>query len=218
MLCKIAERPETATAIEWKQVTRSGQNVGTSASSSGTTLQVAELERRLSELQATNQVDVNKIRQAAYQDGLREGREQSAMAARDCTEKLGATVAELTRVKAKLRNDAEREVVKLSIAIARRILNRELAVDPDALHGVVHAALSKLQARDILQIRVSAQAVDALKAYIEQAGVSKAVKVVADSSLQVGDLVVDSIFGELDASVNTQLSEIERGFADRLAG
>ena len=36
--------------------------------------------------------------------------------------------------------------VKLALAIARRVLHRELAVDPDALHGLVLAALEKLQA------------------------------------------------------------------------
>ena len=45
-------------------------------------------------------------------------------------------------------------MVQLSLAIARRMLRRELAVDPDALHGLVLAALEKLQAQEICRVRV----------------------------------------------------------------
>jgi flagellar biosynthesis/type III secretory pathway protein FliH len=43
------------------------------------------------------------------------------------------------------------------------------------------------------------------------------VKIAIDPSLRPGDLLIDTPAGELDASVNTQLHEIERGFAERLA-
>jgi len=107
--------------------------------------------------------------------------------------------------------------VKLSLAIAHRILNRELATDPDAIEGVVHAALAKLQTRDVWQIRVAPAAAAVAQACIDRAGLTAAVKVNADPALQPGDLLVDTAAGELDASVNTQLQEIERGFAERLA-
>ena len=43
---------------------------------------------------------------------------------------------------------------KLALAIARRVLRRELAVDPEALHGLVLAALEKLQGQEICRVRV----------------------------------------------------------------
>jgi flagellar assembly protein FliH len=178
---------------------------------------VADLERQVSELRAASQAELTRVKETAFQEGLRQGREEAASAIHDSAEKLGTTMAELVAFKRKLRLDAEREVVKLSLAIARRILNRELATDPDALEGIVHAALSKLQNRDIWQVRVAAQASDVTNACIDRAGLGGTVKVVVDPALYPGDLLVDTPTGELDASVNTQLHEIERGFAERLA-
>ena len=42
-------------------------------------------------------------------------------------------------------HEAEQDVVKLAIAIARRVLHRELTVDPDAILGLVKAALQKIE-------------------------------------------------------------------------
>jgi flagellar assembly protein FliH len=42
------------------------------------------------------------------------------------------------------------------------------------------------------------------------------VEVVADSSRSPGDVIFETERGYLDASVDSQLQEIERGLADRL--
>ena len=43
----------------------------------------------------------------------------------------------------------------LALAIARRILHRELTVAPEALLGLVKAALEKIGGREIHRVRVS---------------------------------------------------------------
>ncbi|HZS53113.1 MAG TPA: FliH/SctL family protein [Bryobacteraceae bacterium] len=216
MLCKVATRPEDAKPIVLRQLPRSsGSAIAPLRSDSQA--EVAELQRQISELRAAHHTELAQVKQNAFQEGLRQGREEANSAIQDSTQKLGTTLADLGAFKRKLRLEAEREVVKLSLAIGRRILNRELATDPDALQGVIHAALSKLQNRDIWQVRVSLQAVDLTRACLDRAGLADTVKVVADPTLQPGDLLIDTPSGELDASVNTQLHEIERGFAERLA-
>jgi flagellar assembly protein FliH len=183
---------------------------------SGSGAHVAELERRIVELQASSDAEMAKIRHTAFQDGMRQGREEATSAVNDCAEKLGRTLADLMMFKRRMRSDAEREIVKLSLAIARRILYRELATDPDALQGLIHAALSKLQNRDIWQVRISPHGAEVAKSYLESAGMAATIKLVIDRKLRPGDLLIDTAAGELDASVDTQLQEVERGFADRL--
>jgi flagellar assembly protein FliH len=215
MLCRIADQPEKAAPIRWQQVNRPSQ-AGVPVQTSIAPANVTELERKIAELQSSTQAELHQVKHAAFQDGLRQGRDEASAASREQAEKLAATLAELARFKGKLRADAERELVKLSIAIARRILNRELAMDPDALEGLAHAALSKLQSRDVLQVRVFAQGLETIRSYLERAGLARSIKLVADPNLHPGDVLIDTVFGELDASVDTQLNEIERGFADRL--
>lgn len=202
--------------MTWRQISPSSQTEQPEPQVSSSA-EVAELERQLSELRAAHPIELAHAKQSAFQEGLHQGREDAAAAIRDCAQKLAATLTELTSFKRKLRLDAEAEVVKLSLAIARRILNRELATDPEALEGIVHAALSKLQNRDVWQVRVGPYASEIASAYLDRAGFGGTVKVVVEPALHPGDLVIDTPAGELDASVNTQLQEIERGFAERLA-
>jgi flagellar assembly protein FliH len=102
----------------------------------------------------------------------------------------------------------------LSIAIARRILHRELTVDPSALQGLVKAAFDRLDRREIKEIRTDADSIASVKKIVEGLGAPGSVKVIADATLRPGSLVIEVPRGQLDASIETQLIEIERGFVD----
>jgi flagellar biosynthesis/type III secretory pathway protein FliH len=43
-----------------------------------------------------------------------------------------------------------------------------------------------------------------------------AIEIAADASFKPGDVIFETPQGQLDASVSTQLREIERGLADRV--
>ncbi len=130
---------------------------------------------------------------------------------------LAEKLKEVAGLRQKVRNRAEMDVLQLALAVARRILRRELVTDPEALHGVVHAALQKIQNRDILRVRIYPAAADALRTGLERAGAAPAIQIVPDPTLKVGDLLFETAFGELDASVETQMQEIERGLTDRIS-
>src|SRR5215212_4156775 len=90
---------------------------------------------------------------AAYQRGLREG---EAAAARKTAEQMSARLEQLARSieqlalhRAKIQREAEPELVRLSLAIARRILRRELSVDPESLMGLLKAGLDKIENAEV---------------------------------------------------------------------
>ena len=177
--------------------------------------QVTELHKRIVELERALQLDVLNAREAGFREGEAAGREKAVAEMQAAMERLVRSTAELAGTKARLRREAEHDLVQLSIGIARRILRRELTVDPEAIGGLVRAALDKLQARDICRIRVHPDHQSITRRLLDRQSVSSA-EVVADPVLQPGDVVVESKRGDLDASIESQLMEIERGFADRL--
>ena len=124
--------------------------------------------------------------------------------------------SEVAGLRARIRKETEGDIVSLTVAIARRVLRRELSVDPEAIHGVVKAALEKVQSKEICVIRTHPEHVPGVRNYFEKAGLSAGIEIVADASLQPGGLVVETKRGNVDASVETQLKEIERGFTDKL--
>jgi flagellar assembly protein FliH len=128
--------------------------------------------------------------------------------------KLARSIEELTGFRLRYRREAEQDVVALALAVARRILHRELTMAPEALLGLVKAALDKMEAREVHQVRVSRQDAAMVRQFFEQMGLPQRVEVMGDASLVPGGVILESGRGILDASVDTQLAEIERGFAD----
>ena len=153
-----------------------------------------------------------------YQKGFQEGQvaarkelqgQVDTMAAR-----LARTIEELSGMRQRFRHEAEEEVVALAIAIARRILHRELTVAPEALAGLLKAALEKIEAREVHRVRIRPEDLPLVQQHLDQMGLPQRVELIADPGLERGAIILDSSRGALDASVETQLAEIERGFAD----
>ena len=65
-------------------------------------------------------------------------------------------------------------------------------------------------------MKVHPSHVATVKAGLQQAVSGGVVEVVADSSRELGSVIFETTRGNLDASVDSQLQEIERGLTDRL--
>jgi len=157
---------------------------------------------------------VRQAHQQGYDEGVAAGRQALARQMEAMQAKLARTIEELAGLRPRYRHEAEQDAVALALAVARRILHRELTVSPDALLGLVKAALAKMDAREVNHVRVSRQDAPMVLAFFEKMGVPHRIEVVADPALAPGSVVLESDRGSLDASVDTQLDEIERGFAD----
>ncbi len=197
-----------------QQAQRAAATPGKTAANRAETL---ELQRRLAEVERLRQLETAEAHHRGVEDGLRRGREEAAAEMKKALDQMAHTLDELAKVKRKLRREAEQELVKLALAVARRILYRELSTDPSAIEGIVNAALHKLQQREVSRVRVCPQAVAAVRAALDRVGSGSGLEVVADAGLSSGALLFETSVGELDASIDTQLQEIQRGFADRLA-
>ncbi len=164
--------------------------------------------------------DVERIEREAYQRGFLEGqgvgKNQAAGEVNPLMERLSRSLAELGSMRSRIRRDAEKDLLKLSIAIARRVLHRELTLDPESIEGLIKVALDKLQARESCRVRVHPEQETAIRAALDRASNSGKVELISDASLQMGDVLFETQHGTIDASIETQLREIERGFADRL--
>lgn len=155
----------------------------------------------------------------AYRKGFRDGEAAQAKAGEESLrvrmEQLGRALEALGAYRPRLRHEAEQDVVKLSLMVARRLLHRELQVDGGALLGLVKAALDKLDLDETPRVRLHPDYAEPVRAHL--AGVAPRMEVSADAGLPPGALVFETQRGSLDAGLETQLAEIERGFTDLLA-
>jgi flagellar assembly protein FliH len=125
-------------------------------------------------------------------------------------------VQELAGLRPRVRADAEQAVVNLALAIARRVLHREIATDPAALLGLVKSAAERVNARELNRLRVAPRDASVLQEHRDRIGLPPGLEISADPALLPGCAIFETVRGELDASVETQLNEIERGLADRM--
>ncbi len=110
---------------------------------------------------------------------------------------------------------AESQVVKLAIAIARRVLAREVEADEMHLTASVRAALARVHdgSATVLRVRAGEQMHwEALFANSREGSVT----VVGDDYLDAGECVLETDVGRVELSVPVQLAEVERGFGDLL--
>jgi flagellar assembly protein FliH len=164
-------------------------------------------------------VDRERVEQEAYQQGLAEGRvigrQQASSELQPVLERLSRSIAEVSTVRGNLRRQAEKDLVKLSIAIARRVLHRELTLDAESLEGLIKVALEKLDSREMTRVRVHPDQEAMMRTLLSRFGQGK-VELVPDTALNKGDVLLDTTNGTIDASVDSQLREIERGLVDRV--
>ena len=184
----------------------------------GYQVEAKEQQRERSDLPAQPDEAVRRQVQEAQQQGYRQGQAEAAQAAAARVDalvaKLTRTIEELASQRPRLRREAEEDVVKLALAIARRIVGRELSIDPDIILALVKAGVQKLNARDIHRVSANPEDAPKIKGFLDSLNAPVRIEVSADSSLERGAVVFSTSRGTLDLSVNTQLAEIERGFSD----
>lgn len=171
---------------------------------------------QLAQLEAQFQQKVRDAHAAGIREGEISGRNRAGAELQPVLERLTRSIQEISNLRTRLRREAESDVVQLALAIARRVVRREIVTDPDALRGLVIAALEKLQGQEISRVKVHPSHAAMVKASLQQLLSGGLVEVLADSSRELGAVVFETARGNLDASVDTQLQEIERGLTDRL--
>jgi len=174
-------------------------------------------EARLHALEEQGERRAREAREAGRREGEAAGRQAALRDLQPVFDRLAAAIQGAAALRPGLRTQAEADLVKLAIAISRRILNRELATDPDAIAGLARVGLDKIRAQELIRVRVHPDHQEPIRAALARLSAS-GVEVVADPVLERGGVTFETLRGRLDVSVETQLREIDRGLADRLGG
>jgi len=125
---------------------------------------------------------------------------------------LHETVASFGKQRAQLLEHLQPVIVKLVLAVARRIVDRELRTDGEAVKRVVHRALEDLGRSGRIIARASPEDADILRDAMDQdrwtAPSMVELEVVADPSISRGGCILQSDYGQVDATVETQMAEM----------
>ena len=150
----------------------------------------------------------------AFQAGYELGREELRSQIESIGESFVKSLEELADFRARLRDRYERELLEVALGVAKKVVQQELAARPDIWLGMIRAAIRHTVDREHIVVRVPPP----LAAYLRDAAPDlraaledvKEIEVVEDPGLGADGCVVESRFGEVDISIETQFEAAEQ--------
>jgi flagellar assembly protein FliH len=143
-----------------------------------------------------------------YAQGERSGAEAAARQGEAMLRRLSETIQEVVTLRADLLRRSERDLVRVALIIAERVLHREVSLDRELILAMAHIAIDRLGNRASATIRLHPADHAALMAVPRAQPFTGAVEIVADASVSRGGCLVQSDFGLIDLGVEAQLKEV----------
>lgn len=214
---RVVKDPARVKPVEWRKspgpdrLAKPG-----SAGADGPEREIADLQTRLSEMAVAAEQQSRQAYENGYRAGESAGRSAAEEEVRSAVARLADAIANVADARTDAIRRAEADTVRLAVEIARRILHRELTINTSALEALIRAALEKLQSQEVYRVRVHPDLEGVMRNCLEEAGREEGIEVIKDPVQPRGGAIFEISRGALDASIETQLSEIERGLTERL--
>ncbi|WP_028611039.1 FliH/SctL family protein [Paenibacillus harenae] len=158
------------------------------------------------------------FRQSGYELGYAEG---SAHSERDMREQWENKLSEASNVlksayemREQIIQEAEPFLVELSCAIAEKIIGQQLTLAPEMAIDLIRKSLSRRREQGVITLCVAPGQLAFVQAAREELHMSidsqAELQILPDSTVKDNGCVIRSVFGSIDARIDTQLAEIKR--------
>jgi flagellar assembly protein FliH len=134
----------------------------------------------------------------------------------EAMQKVAHAVEVLRLTAERLAEQARSDALEIGFHVARRIVEAELQTSPETLFGLVRSALKRAGDSRKVVIRLhpeDARVIAATVASGDLAVAAAGVEVRPDATLERGDCLVDTDFGQVDGRLQTRLEELHRAAA-----
>jgi flagellar assembly protein FliH len=165
---------------------------------------------------------VEQIKQQAYAEGYEKGAVEGKQIVLDEMQQiLHEAVENAQRVVDNAGKEAkemilaaERQIVDIALAVASKILAREIEENPFVVLPIVKAALEKVRDQEQIVVRVGVEDFDAVlhaKQDLQiMIGREHDLKIMADRTIEAGSCVIDTSYGMVDARMDTQFESLKK--------
>ena len=165
--------------------------------------------------------EISRIEKAAYTKGFAEGEkaglETGNRRVTPVIENFGHALTELENVKKEIYQNAEQKTLHLAIAIARKIVSREVQSNPEVVLEIIRKALDKVVDDEDITIRLNPEDFN----FINTSGQKitdgddgfENIKLQADASIAGGGCLIETRMGNIDARIDRQFKVIEELFS-----
>ena len=160
--------------------------------------------------------DIEAIKKQSYDQGfsagMQKGQELQKAALRKTTETMTGLISQLSDLKQQVLDHSETQMLHLVLAIAKKIIHREAAVDSGIVLDVIRQAIKHVADRDGMKIRLNPadfrQIMEIKEDFLQSVDGVKNVVFEEDGGIQQGGTVIETRFGEVDARLDRQIEEL----------
>ncbi|MCX8092818.1 MAG: FliH/SctL family protein [Candidatus Goldbacteria bacterium] len=168
----------------------------------------------------------NDIKEIARKNGFDEGFEKGyydglAKAKSEVEQKFSSLINNLQSIvnsalneKNKIINSAEDDIIELSTAIAKKIINSEIKTDKTLIINLVKEAIKKLEDKEKITIYTHPSDLELIKSHREEfkelVDTIDTLHIIPDELLEPGECRLESKSEIIDTDINYQLGEIKK--------
>ena len=163
---------------------------------------------------------INQAHEHGYSIGFEDGCIEEKKKVDALTKTVSETVSNLEIYKRQLLEKAEESVIKLVLALARKIILKEPSVSNEIILDIIQNALKIVVDPNDLKIKVNPNDLKMLqenKHFLEMInGTNPSVKIEPDTTISTGGCIIETDFGDIDARIESQLDTIEKALMNEL--
>ena len=180
---------------------------------------IAEAERQARELLAQAHQEVEAIKKRAREEGWQRGFEEGREAGKKEVQKIfeekivlwGKWLSAIRESRREVLENLDEPILEFSFALARKIIGREIEREP-FIEALVKRALQKLSNRERVVVRVHRNDYMRIREIKEELlrkidGLGY-LEVQEDPRVEEGGCIVETVFGNIDARIETQLANL----------
>jgi flagellar assembly protein FliH len=153
--------------------------------------------------------------QKGFEAGKSSGLEMAEKKVEAILDRFAESMEELGAARGEVIRETQKDVLRLAVAIAQKLVQREIHIDEEILITLVQVALNKINESAPVTVYLNFED----HAYIQKVlgarpqvfGERELVLKVKDD-LKRGDCVFESPYGNIDARLSEQFNRVEQGF------
>jgi flagellar assembly protein FliH len=163
------------------------------------------------------------IEMEAYQKGLEQGQAQGQMIAVKKIEPLLETLAkgieELKKTRHLIIEKHQDQIFEILFLIIEKVIHREIQISPDIIVDTVKSACSHLMETDEIRLRLHPSDFEYIRdierILTQNLTGKRHIHFIEDTSIDRGGIIIDTEFGEIDASIRSQIDHMKEVLLDK---
>lgn len=168
--------------------------------------------------------EVREVEEKAYVQGFIKGEkagiESGAKKLEPIINSFRDVIVKLEKIKNDLYRNAEKEAVELSMAIAKKIVCHEIAINREVVLNVVKEALTRITDHDQMHIKVNPEDLNIIKQakpeFSDFLDKMQGVIFEEDKTIRSGGCFIRTNMGDIDARIEKQFQALEEAFRTQL--